>query len=119
MSRSFFISCGVACLAPEPARSIVDFLGLKRMPSLVSMTSSLVPSSILYFFRSLAGIVVWPFLVTTTSVSIVVTVVHSFGSTYKLSYQTRFKDADSRRVVKGLDPTLRFVFVTEVKGIVS
>jgi len=78
-------------LAPEPARSIVDFLGLKRMPSLVSMTSSLVPSSILYFLRSLAGIVVWPFLVTTTSVSISIAVVQMYGRTYKLSYQICFK----------------------------
>ena len=78
-------------MAPEPARSIVDFLGLKRMPSSVSMTSSLVPSWILYFLRSLAGIVVWPFLVTTTSVSIYVTVVHFDGSTYKVSYRICFE----------------------------
>ena len=119
MSKSFFISSGVACLAPEPARSIVDFLGLKRMPSFVSMTWSLVPSWILYFLRSLAGIVVWPFLVTTTSVFVVITVVHFRGSTFKLSYLTCFEDAKSRRAVKRFDVTLRFDFAAEVKGNVS
>jgi len=45
----------------------VVFLGLKSMPSGVSVTSRRVPSWILCFLRSSAGIVVCPFRVTTTS----------------------------------------------------
>lgn len=88
MSRKCFISSGVACFAPEPARSVVDFLGLKSMPSGVSMTSRRVPSWILCFLRSSAGIVVWPFLVTITSSVFIfgLSVVLFVGSTYKGSY---------------------------------
>ena len=75
---------------------MVDFLGLNSMPSGVSLTSSRVPSWMLYFLRSCAGIVVCPFLVTTTSsVSTLVTVVQVVSSTYKPSYQ-------EGRLVRGL-----------------
>ena len=41
--------------------------GFMSMPEPESSTSSRVPSLIPYFSLSLMGIVVWPFLVTTTS----------------------------------------------------
>jgi hypothetical protein len=58
---------GVEYFAPLPARSRVLGLGFRVMPDPESMTSSRVPSLIPYFSLSLIGMVVWPFLVTTTS----------------------------------------------------
>ena len=46
----------------------MDAAFLNRTPSPVSMTSSLVPSAKRYFSRKVWGMVVWPFLVTTTVV---------------------------------------------------
>jgi len=62
------MSFGPALPAPEPSKSKKDNFGLKKMPSPVSIASSLEPSMILYFLRNPIGIVACPFLVTTTSV---------------------------------------------------
>jgi len=61
------MSRGLEYLEPLPARSIVLGTGFRTMPEPESSTSSRVPSLIPYFSLSRIGIVVWPFLVTTTS----------------------------------------------------
>src|SRR5207245_9628938 len=70
-SKRRFISETTDWFTPQPPRSAVDNFGFNRTPLPASIASSREPSSIPYFRRNATGIVVCPFLVTTTSVILI------------------------------------------------
>lgn len=70
--------------ASAPAQSFMSGIGLNRRPDGVSVTCIFIPSRMLYFFLSGAGIVTWPFLVTFVVSNFYV--LYYKGDTYYLSF---------------------------------